>query len=298
MKDERQGKIVQMFWLILLANFAVAAVKIVMGILVNSGSVTADGFHSLTDGASNIVCLIGMRLASRPVDDDHPYGHGKFETLAGMAIAGMLLVISGKIVYGACTRFTSASVPTVSVESLVVLLVTLVINIAVAMIELRRGKKLNSQLLISDSMHTRSDIYVTISVLAGLIAIKLGIPPIIDPILSIVIAVLILHAAYEIFKNASSVLVDAAVVDADKIKELVMRLDKVTDVHHIRSRGTENEQFIDLHIWTDPDMTVSESHALTHEIENLIRQEISASAQVIVHTEPFEVSDAKDEEWD
>lgn len=297
MNSERQGKIVLILWVILFANLAVAGMKIFVGTLINSGSVTADGFHSLTDGASNVVGLIGMWLASRPIDDDHPYGHGKYETLAGMAIAGMLLIVSGKIIYSAITRLAHPVMPEITTASLIVLLVTLVVNILVSVAELRQGKKLDSQILISDSLHTRSDIYVTISVLTGLIAIRLGVPPIIDPILSLLIAVLILRAAYTIFKNTSCVLVDAAVVDADKIREIVMRFDKVCNVHRIRSRGSESEKFIDLHIIvTDPEMTLSESHHLTHEIENMIRQEISGGSQVIVHIEPPQEAGLDDEE--
>lgn len=279
-------KVRNILWIILFANLFVAVLKIIIGSLIKSASMTADGFHSLTDGSSNIVGLIGIRFASKPVDDDHPYGHGKFETLSGLFIAGMLFVVAGKIIVDALGRFMNPIVPNINTESLIVMLVTLLINIFVCTYEYRQGKKLNSQILVSDSMHTRSDIYVSIGVLFSLVCIKLGLPSVIDPIASIIVSIFILHAAYEIIKSASGVLVDKAVLDTQKIREIVFSFDKVNDIHKIRSRGSEFNPYIDMHVMTSPEMSVEESHTLMHDIENKIKQELNINVQVIVHIEP------------
>lgn len=282
-------KVKQILWIILFANLGVAALKIVIGTIINSSSMTADGFHSLTDGSSNVVGLIGIRLASKPIDEDHPYGHRKFETLTGLFIAGMLFFIGGKIILGAIGRFANPVIPNITIESLIVLLATLCINIFVSVYEYKSGKKLGSQILISDSMHTRSDIYVSIGVLATLICIKMGLPSIIDPIASLVVAGFIAHAAYEIFKDNSDVLVDKAVVDKEKIKDITLSFEQVKDIHNIRSRGSDNDLYIDMHIMTDPDMSIEESHKLIHDIEEKLRDEINKNVQVIAHFEPFDV---------
>ena len=206
-------KVSFVLWVILFANFTVALLKIIIGSIIHSASMTADGFHSLTDGSSNIVGLIGIRLASKPVDKDHPYGHRKFEPLTGLFIAGMLFLIGGKIVINAIGSFRNPVVPNITIESLIVLIITLGINIFVSLYEYKVGKKLGSQILISDSMHTRSDIYVSIGVLATLVGVKLGLPPIIDPIASLVVAGFIFYAAYEIFKDNSDVLLDKVAVE-------------------------------------------------------------------------------------
>ncbi|MBE3102204.1 MAG: cation diffusion facilitator family transporter, partial [Firmicutes bacterium] len=114
MNGENFNKVRQVLWIILFANLAVAALKIIIGIIIKSSSMTADGFHSLTDGSSNIVGLVGIRLASKPIDEDHPYGHKKFETLAGLFIAGMLFFIGGKIILDAINRFTHPVIPNIS----------------------------------------------------------------------------------------------------------------------------------------------------------------------------------------
>ena len=281
-------KVRQVLWIILFANLGVAVLKIVIGTIIKSASMTADGFHSLTDGTSNVVGLIGIRFASKPIDEDHPYGHKKFEMLTGLFIAGMLFFIGGKIIVDAIGRFVNPVIPNITIESLIVLIITLCINIFVSVYECKKGKSLGSQILICDSMHTKSDIYVSVGVLATLICIKIGLPPIIDPIASLVVAGFIIYAAYEVFKGNSDVLVDKAAVNTEKIRDIALSFEQVKDTHDIRSRGSDNDLHIDMHIMTDPNMSVEESHKLIHSIEEKIREEISENAQVIAHLEPFD----------
>lgn len=292
MTENRFIKIKQVLWVILFANIGVAVLKIVIGSLIKSSSMTADGFHSLTDGSSNIIGLIGIKLASKPVDEDHPYGHRKFETLAGLLISGMLAIAGFKVIYEAVLRISHPAELQVSLQSILVLLLTLAVNIFVCTYEYGQGKKLDSYILISDSMHTKSDIFVSIGVLVTIVSIKLGVPQIIDPLASIVVAGFILHAAYEIFLSSSDILVDKAAVDTEKVRDIVMAFPQVKDAHKIRSRGTNDDLHIDLHIMTEPDMSVEESHNLIHDIEEEINNQLKKNVQVIVHIEPFkEVAD-------
>lgn len=286
--ENKFSKVRRILWLILLINLAVAGVKIVMGTIIKSSSMTADGFHSLTDGSSNVIGLIGIRLASRPVDEDHPYGHTKYETLAGLLISGILFVLSSRIIIDAIQRLISPVTPNISIESLILLLATLIINIFVSTIEYKKGKELESQILISDSLHTRSDIFISLGVLVTLAGIRLGLPIIIDPLVSLGVSAFIIHSAYEIFKLNRDVLVDRAVVDAEKIRSITMSYEEVLDAHRIRSRGDKNTLHIDMHIMTKPDLSIEQSHRLIHEIENRIREEINENAQVTAHLEPYE----------
>ena len=283
-------KIKHVLWIILFANLAVAFIKIIIGTLIRSTSMTADGYHSLTDGSSNIVGLVGIYLASKPMDDNHPYGHRKFEMMAGLFIAGMLFLICGKIIVEAINRIINPVETEVTVISMISLLVTLIINVFVCVFEYRAGKKLNSQILVSDSMHTRSDVFVSFGVLATLICIRLGLPMIIDPIVSFVVAGFIIYAAIEIFKDNSSILLDKAVVDTKQLKDIAMEFDQVKDIHNIRSRGSINDLYIDMHIMTEPELSVEKSHKLTHNIEDKIKENINANAQLIAHIEPYRES--------
>lgn len=280
-------KVKQVLWIILFANFAVALLKIIIGNQIKSYSMTADGFHSLSDGASNIVGLIGIFFASKPKDKNHPYGHKKFEIITSLFISGMLFVIAIKIILSAVLRIANPVVPAITIESLIALIITLFINIFVCMYEYRVGTKLNSYVLISDSLHTRSDIFVSLGVLVTLVGVKLGFPVIIESIVPIIISAFIIYSAYGIFRPSIGILVDRVAVDEDYIKEIVFEFNEVRDVHNIRSRGSKSFIYIDMHVMVDPFISVEQSHDLTHKIEKQIQEEINENAQVIVHIEPF-----------
>jgi len=281
------GKVKQILWIILILNILVAAAKMYIGSLIGSAAMFADGVHSLSDGSSNVVGLIGIGFAAKPVDEDHPYGHNKFETLSGLFIAVLLLMVALGIIKGSAGKLMDPSMPEITGASLAVLIGTLIINIFVSFFEYRKGKALGSLILISDSMHTRSDIFVTIGVLVALAAVKFGAPPIIDPIVSLIVAAVILKAAYDIFRETNSVLTDSAVADVRHITEIVKTFEEVNEVHKIRSRGTANCTYIDMHVQVCPDMTVEECHRLIHEIEIRIRERFNPNAQTIIHIEPF-----------
>lgn len=289
--DNNIKKVKLVLLIILFANIIVSFLKITIGSTVKSTSVTADGFHSLADGLANIVGLVGIMLASKPVDKEHPYGHRKFEFLAGMFIAGMLFVMSGKIVLNAINRLINPVIPNITRESLIVLLISLFINVFVCVYEYRKGKKLKSQILISDSMHTRSDIYVSLGVLITLGCIKLGFSIVIDPIVSFIVAGFIIYAGYKVLKENSDILLDKVVIDAEIIKNIVLSFEEVKDAHNIRSRGSENDMYIDMHIMTEPDLSIEESHELIHNIEERIRADINKNTQVIAHLEPYHEED-------
>lgn len=285
----RFKEITKVLWLIMLANILVAAVKLCLGFLLKINSLTADGFHAITDSTSNIIGLIGIKFASKPADKEHPYGHQKYETISGFIIGIMLLFITFQIIYKAIMWFSNPTTPTIPIPSIILLVITLFINIFVAYYEYKRGKQLESDVLISDSFHTRSDILISIGVLIAMVLIKLGIPAIIDPILSLIIALFIFRSCYEIFKMTMAVLVDKKVIDEKNIYDIVLSVDKdIIDVHKIRSRGRSDQIFIDLHIITQPDKTVKDAHVLSHAIEQKLRDDLKLNIELIAHIEPNE----------
>jgi len=283
----RYKKISKVLIDIFFANIFIAILKIFLGYITKSASLSADGYHSLTDGFSNIIGLIGIKFASKPVDDDHPYGHKKFETLSCLFIAGMLIFIAALVVVNAINRFLNPVIPNVTIVYLIVLLIALGTNIFISIYEYKKGTKLNSEILKSDAIHTKSDVFVSIGVLFTMIIMKLGFPPIIDTIVSLVIAVVILHAAYEIFHDNCSVLVDKCAVDKEVIKKVLLNFSDVKGVHKIRSRGRFDDIFIDMHILTNPDMSIKQAHELVHSIENYLIVELDKNVQLVVHLEPW-----------
>ncbi|MDF2630545.1 MAG: cation diffusion facilitator family transporter, partial [Symbiobacteriaceae bacterium] len=162
---EQMRRVRHILLVILGLNLAVALAKVAYGWLSGSLSMTADGFHSLSDGASNLIGLVGVWIASIPADENHPYGHKKFETFTTVGIAALLLFVGFEVVLGAVQRIgggAAASTPQISAASFVVMLITLAVNIGVYTYEFRVGKKLGSDFLVSDALHTRSDILVSL----------------------------------------------------------------------------------------------------------------------------------------
>lgn len=288
MKDKNYKKIQYILFVILILNIIVAVSKIVMGNISKSSAMSADGFASLADGLSNVIAILGVYLASKPEDEDHQYGHGKIEIITGLIIGLFLLYAGFNVVMEAIGKIKNPVDINISPLSLLVMLFTLVINIIVAYYEYKKGNELNSPILIADSLHTKSDIFVTVGVIIALILIRLGMPYILDPVASFVVSLMIFSAAYNVFKENINILIDVKIVDDKEVKNLVMtEYPCVKEMHKIRSRGTKNNVFMDMHIQVDPKMTVEESHRLMHNIERTIQKNIEENAHVIIHIEPY-----------
>ncbi len=285
---DRYAKIRRILILVLVLNLAVSFAKIIYGSITNTLSMQSDGYHSLFDGVSNIIGILGIQIASRPPDKNHPYGHQKYETLASIFIAVLLVFVAFEIISQSFDRFTTLNTPEITTLSFVVMIVTIGINLAVTTYEKRKGKELKSEVLVADSLHTRSDIYVSLSVIIGLMAIKFGYP-IVDPLIALVIAALIGKAAIEIIRNSTRVLCDEAPLDDDLICEIAKQIPGVLECHKIRTRGSVGNYHIDLHIWVDPEMHVDKAHSISHNVANKLKQNIDGVDDVVVHVEPAEI---------
>lgn len=286
MKDqERTNAVCRVLIIILILNLSVSFLKIVFGFIANSLSMIADGGHSLFDGLSNIVGLIAIKIASKPPDAEHPYGHRKYETFATIGIAVLILITGFEIIESALRRLQDVIVPEITTLTFSIMIITLLINIFVSRYEYKKGKELKDEFLIADSYHTRSDIFISISVILGFIFIKLGYP-VFDPIIAIVIAILIGKLGYEIIRESSRVLCDVSAIDPNEIKKIVMEVLGVVSCHRVRTRGSDNEIYMDLHICIDPKLSVEEGHNISHRVESLVKKRICGVKDITIHIEP------------
>lgn len=271
--------------LVLALNWLVALLKIIFGYFINSSSMAADGYHSFSDGASNIIGLVGISIASRPVDENHPYGHKKYETFTAIIIAIMLFIISFNIAHDNIGRLSNPIVPRVSVYGFAVMIITIIINIFVMTYEYNVGKRLKSDILVSDSMHTRSDVLTSLSVIIALIGSKIGFP-ILDPVFSLLISGFIAYAGFSILLSSSRVLCDTAMIDTKRVEEITKNIEGVMECHNIRTRGRQDDIHIDLHVLVRPDMHIFQADKLCDKIEEVIKNSISGVTDVVVHMEP------------
>jgi cation diffusion facilitator family transporter len=266
-------------------NFLVAGGKIVVGLSSNSLSMTADGIHSLMDGASNLVGLVGIAAASRPPDPNHPYGHRRFETLTSLGIALFLLLALQQILQGAWNRWQTGDTPEIGPIAFVVMIIALCISLGVTLWERRAGKRLNSSILLADARHTASDVMISVSVIVGLVLVQLGYPSA-DLVLALVIAGAVAWAAWQIIRDAALSLSDVAVHSADDIGRAARDVAGVQGVHNIRTRGGEGITWVDLHIQVDASMAVDDAHQISSRVAASVENEIGEPADVTVHIEP------------
>lgn len=273
-------------WIVLALNLTVAAAKLAYGLFTGSVAMTADGFHSLLDGSSNVIGLLAMILAARPPDERHPYGHAKYETYASAVIGGMLVLAAWEVGRRAVEGLVGRTQPPeVTVVSFVVMIVTLAINTGVTLYERRIGRRVRSDLLIADASHTASDIFVSLGVIGSLVAVKLG-APIADPIIALVIALVIVRTAISVLARAEATLSDRARLDVAEVCAAARMIEGVKGCHSVRTRGTESEVFVDLHAEVDPGATVEEAHRISAAVSDAISGAFPEVVDVLVHLCP------------
>jgi cation diffusion facilitator family transporter len=284
-RAQRVHEVSRVLCRVLAANAGVAGAKLAFGYATGSVSIVSDGFHSLTDAIANIMGLVGLRVARRPPDEDHPYGHRKFETLAAGGIFVFLLVVVVEVLRGAVLQLADGRHPSVTPASFGVMAVTLAINLGIVKYESGRGRALNSELLLADALHTRSDVLTSCAVLVSLGAVWLGYP-VLDPVGALVVAVFITRTGIEIGRATSRILADRVVMDEEDIRRVVMSVPEVVGCHRIRSRGSLDHAFLDLHVWFPGDTTLVEAHRLSHVVKDRLMQQYPQIADAIIHIEP------------
>jgi len=270
---------------LLVANLAVVGAKFVIGLRSGSLGVLGDAVHSSVDAMNNVVALVVIWIAAREPDEDHPYGHEKFETLGALAIVGFLSITGFELVKTSIGRLTSGGAPiTITPAEIAILAGTLVVNVAVTTYETRRGRQLNSPILLADAAHTRADVFITTGILVGVVAARYGYP-IVDPVMGLAVTGAIVYLAYRIVAGSVPALVDRFVVPPDRIAEAAETVPGVVRAYDIRSRGVQDRLFAELTIAVDGHSTVEDAHVLADAVEGQIRERLGFN-EVIVHVEP------------
>ena len=270
---------------ILLANIVVVVVKFAVGFDTNSLAVYGDALQSSVDAVNNLFALFVVRVASKAPDEDHPYGHAKFETLGALLIALLLALSIFELVRGAIARLVTG-VPLVNVSNLALALLvfTLGVNIWVVWFETRAGKRLHSDLLLADALHTRTDVFITLGVLTGLALAQAGLAWA-DPALALIVAVLVGRAGYLILRRSIPSLVDERAFDQATIQQQAEGVVGVVSAYSIRSRRAGDRQFAELTIAVNGAADVASAHRIADQVEDRLRESLQLD-EVTVHVEP------------
>lgn len=277
----------RVLWITLGLNLVATAAKLIVGYLTGSLSLIADGFDSVFDAATNVIGLVGIFVAAQPPDADHPYGHRKAETITALIISSLLFLTTWELIQSAVERLQHPSLleAEVTVWSFGALVVSIAVHMTVVWYELRAGRRLQSDVLVADAMHTRADIFISLSVMGGLIAVQLGYP-LADPILALVVAVAIAKIGIDIVRETSPTLMDQVVVPPGQLEQIALSVPGVLSCHRVRNRGHKGAVYADLHIRVEPSTDTVQAHTIAHEVQHRLHARLPDIKDVTIHVEP------------
>lgn len=284
-RSDRQ-QVSRVLTITLIFNLTVAAGKIGVGLLTGALAITADGFHSLVDGSANVVGLVAARLAMQPPDEDHPYGHRRYETLGALLIGAFLMLVAWEVIGGALARLREGAAPDLTPLAFAVLVGTLFVNLGVNRYQVRQGRRLRSELLLADAANTGADVFVTLAVLLSMIGITLTGWWWLDAAAALIVVLLIGRAAWRILMDTGAVLVDTAPFPAEHLRQHLHDLPHALGVARARSRGPADAAHIDIDLCVPPAMTAEQTAAITEAVRQRLSAALPGVSEIEVHFLP------------
>jgi len=281
------GQIKSITYLGMAVNVALSVIKVAIGLLAASLALVADGIHSLSDVATDVAVLLGLRIGSKEPDQSHPYGHGRAETFSAGLVAMILIVVGGAMVYYATLAIArdEMTVPRLGV------LVAAVISIAAKEWLYKATQKVaiqtHSPALYANAWHHRSDALSSIAVVAGFISLELGFGHG-DQVAAITVGLMIVWVGVRVIGDALRELAEAA-VDPDTIEHIKKIINSDVSIrqwHKLRTRTVGREVFLDLHILVDPDLKITDAHEISERLERTLDEQITRPINITVHIEP------------
>lgn len=267
-------------------NVLLLVIKLVVGVRTHALAVLGAALESGLDTLTNVIGMAVVAVAARGPDEDHPYGHAKFETIGTIGIAGFLSISCFELLRESVTSLARARTPhPASAVELGVMAVTLAVNVGIVCYERRAGRRLGSAFLTADAAHTASDIFVTLLALASLVLTRLGAARA-DALLGIAVAVLIAWTGWQILRESVPILVDARAMEAGELRRIAEAIPGILGVRAVRSRATASGQlFVEMTIIVSGARSVEDAHALADAVEREVER-VAGSAEVVVHVEP------------
>ena len=287
--EERKRKIQSVTLWGVLINILLMAVKIFSGILMGSSALVADGFHSLSDLATDFVVLAATRVSNRPPDDAHPYGHKRFETLSAQFVGFFLLVVGAGFIWKAGAAILRGEESFPGGWLLVVAGISVVAKEILFFMTRKISRETQSTVLYANAWHHRSDSLSSLAVLVGGISSLLGWGYA-DNVATVVVGLMIVGVAGRIlYEGLIEITEHSADKDSiDKINKILSKEQDVRDWHALRTRRVGGELFVDLHLLVDPELSVRDSHEICEKVEEKIDRELNKPVNVLIHCEPHE----------
>lgn len=277
-----------------IVNLLLLLFKFFAGIVGHSAAMIADAVHSLSDFITDIIVIVFVRISSKPADSSHDYGYGKYETLATAIIGFVLLVVAigvfiegAKEVYAVCN---GATLQAPGMVALVAAVVSIVLKEGLYHYTVIKGKSFQSQAVIANAWHHRSDAFSSIGTLLGIGgAIFLGEKwRVLDPLAAIVVSVFIAKVAINILKNSMQELLEHSLplTLVEEITQIILSVEGVETPHHLRTRRIGNGVAIEAHIRMDGEMSLENAHQVTSVVEQKLKERFGKDSHIIIHSEP------------
>jgi cation diffusion facilitator family transporter len=274
-----------------LSNTLLILLKLVAGILSGSVSIIAEAIHSGIDLLAALIAFVCLRIAGRPADRDHPFGHGKVENVSGTIEAVLIFVAAIFIIYEAINRIiTGAGVEYLGI-GIAVMAISVVVNIVVSRHLLRIARDSDSIALEADARHLTTDVYTSLGVLAGLIVVQVTGLNILDPIIAIGVSIFILRTAYNLTRRAFPPLIDVRLPEDEEAlieSTLGEHMGELVGFHELRTRKAGSERYIELHMMMARDASIERAHSLCDHLEEDIRSRLPHT-HVTIHVEPCDM---------
>ncbi|HXG23826.1 MAG TPA: cation diffusion facilitator family transporter [Chthonomonadales bacterium] len=270
------------------ANTLLMLGKVIGGMMAGSVSVLSDAIDSAVDMLASWIAYLSVRVSDRPADEEHPYGHGKVESLSGMAEAMLIFGAAGYIIYEAIQKLITRSGPHHVDIGIGVMIGSLVVNSLLARYLFRVAHQTDSPALKADAEHFRTNLYQSMGVLLGLLLVRLTGIRLIDPIVAMVVAVLIVRAAWQLFHDSLAPLIDTRLPEheLEVVRRVLESEPEVLGYHKLRTRKSGSSRHVDAHVQMDDNLTLLHAHELTERLEDRIRTELP-NVEITLHTEPY-----------
>lgn len=276
-------------WYTLIGNVILAIIKAVVGVAAGSAALIADAVHSASDVLATSVVLYGLRVAKRPPDEKHPYGHGRAEAVAAKVVSLLLILVGIEMIVGAGKTIVSGRISTPGSVALWTAALSIVVKEAMYQWTILVGRRINSPAVIAEAWHHRSDAFSSVASFTGILLARSGYP-ILDPIVAGVVALFVIKVGWDIFNSAVDEMMDSQITDAgilDSIAEAVKTLTEISDVHNLRVHRYGAELHVDLTVLTPLNLSLVEGHQLAHKVETSIVSAVPNATHIDVHVEPL-----------
>ena len=287
-QQERYNEVRKVTLIGSLIDFILGVAKILFGTIASSQALIADGVHSLSDLATDFIVLYAAKHSHKEADEDHPYGHGRIETLATVALGIALIIVAAGIAYDALLRLNDPGMllhP--GVVALLVALVSVVSKEWIYRYTVNAARRLRSDMLMANAWHSRSDAISSIVVVLGIGGAMYGYPYL-DAVAAVVVAVMIAKIGFDLIRSSTRELIDTALEpdEIEMIRKQIFSVSGVRAVHMLRSRKSAGSAFVDVHIQVDPDISVSEGHQIGEMVRRQLLDKIDVVTDVTVHIDP------------